>query len=942
MRGVSLRLKINLAILLAFVAAALAFGAVLRLYLADRLALAQDRTRVLLAAVAAHRLEALIPLLEQGQPPKAIQDILDHLTLVKSISEASLFDADGTLLAQAGQGQAAPLVSGEIAARPTGRVYAVSSEHDRLRATLVEPVLGQAGLLGFLRLRYSLASIQDLNQRLWLIFALALASAYGLMAGLLNLLLHRFVLRPVNTLRQALESVEVGSLEATVPVHSRDALGRLATAFNAMSARLRETSLCLGDSRAEVEEQHRLLETRVAMRTAELAEANARLVDEIEGRRRAENSLRQALAQRDALLGNSQVGLATLRDRMFVDINPRGAAILGYAREALLGRSARLLFTDEDDFLAAARDIESQFSSQGPICLERRLRRGDGAIIWARLHGKLVTEGGANQDVVWAFDDITQEKEHQDRLERGRLEAEKASRAKGAFLAVMSHEIRTPLNVILGLTDLLLDRDATVEQRGYLRTVKDSATHLAGVINDILDFSKIEAGKLVLERVDFSLPGLIDAVARAMNVQARQKGLAFSATVAEDVPRVLRGDPGRLRQVLVNLLGNAVKFTDAGCVRLAVDRAGPEAASTGRIGLTFRVEDTGIGIAPDRLSNLFTSFQQGSGSAARRFGGSGLGLAISKELVERMGGGITVRSSPGQGSVFSCLVFLAPGDPARETALREPGLDVGQHLPARPCLRILLVEDNALNAAVARLHLERMHHSLTVANSAREAYAQLSRQRFDAVLMDIEMPEIDGITATRAIRAGGPADAPGLDPAVPIVAVTAHAVEDVRSQCLEAGMNGFITKPVNYHALESVLDNLGRRPAATGSAPAAPKPSGLFDPEAARASMGISWEQYGELSQVSFREGRGRLDEVRLAMAAGDFERAGIAAHTFKGAAATLGAYSCRDMAVTLERAVRAGETEQAREVLDRIVAAWEAVGQAQAAWQAPGDDQEP
>jgi PAS domain S-box-containing protein len=946
MRGVSLRLKINLAILLAFLVAAVVFGAVLRLNMANRLTLAHDRARVLLASVAAHRLEALIPLLTTPRGLDGVQEILARLLRVDGIEEATLFRPDGTLLAQTGSGLAAPLVSGEIGAMPTARVFTVSSGQGRLLATLIEPVPGQGGLLGFLRLRYSLESVRDLNRHLWEIFTLALICSYVLMAGLLNFLLHCFVLRPVDTLRQALEDVAAGSLDTTVPVRSRDALGRLAKAFNAMSTRLRETSSCLGASRAEVEEHQRLLETRVRTRTAELAEANDKLVREIEARRRAEDCLRQALAQRDALLGNTQVGLATDRARIIADINPRGAAILGYDRAEMLGRSVAMLFPEKAEFEAVARDIESRLSTQEPISLERRLLRRDGTLVWTRLHGKLVDGGepgsASERTVVWAFDDITREKERQGQLEQARQVAEAASRAKGSFLAVMSHEIRTPLNVITGLAELLLDRDATEEQRGFLRTINDSACHLLGVLNDILDFSKIEAGKLVLDRVNFCVQDLLDAVIRVTEAQARQQGLAFAVAVATDVPPVLLGDPGRLRQVLLNLLGNAVKFTEKGTVGLEVFRAEPQAPAANRIGLGIRISDTGIGIASDRLPELFASFQQGSDSIARRYGGTGLGLAISKEIVERMGGRIEVSSRPEAGCVFSFTVFMAPGDPAKATALRESATAPLRPSPPALRLRILLVEDNALNAAVIRLHLERLGHDLTVASSARDAYALLARHRFNLVLMDIEMPDIDGITATRTIRAGGPQGAPVLDAVVPIMAVTAHAIEDVRSQCLEAGMNGFVTKPVNYHALESILADVGRRmPLAPPPAPPTAT-SALFDPEGAREAMGISWDQYVELSHVSFREGCSRLDEASQALDSGDIDRAVIAVHTFKGAAATLGAYSCRDQAVTLEQAVRAGRIEAAQDHLAGLQAVWATVRQVRDAWQAPQEVQKP
>ncbi|MFP5257542.1 MAG: ATP-binding protein, partial [Acidobacteriota bacterium] len=898
MRGASLRIKINVAILLAFLAASAAFGGVLHLYMADRQAAARNRTRTLLGVLAAHRLEALAPLLHSDQAAAAAQGILDRLVHVDGVVEASLFSADGQLLADAGGGLPGPL-AGVDGSLPRGRSFSVAAEGDQLTATLVEPIRAKGGDLGFLRLRYALSDASSLAGQVWTIFALAVVGAYIFLAGTLNLMLHRFVLRPVNTLRSALEAVEAGDLDQSVPVDSADALGRVGEAFNAMAARLRETSRWLGESRSEVEQHQAHLARRVEERTAELAAANDRLVEEIGARRRAEaslsrhlalhvailestaeavvcvsavapdfeilavnqrfldlwglpadwagwtdplarfapileqtvasqkvrlefhkvmadtetlaetclelrdgrflerrsgpirqdgatigrvfsyvdvttrrrseDSLRQALAQRDAVLGNTQIGLGTTRDGMCTEINARGAELLGYRREELLESQVARLFGNMADSEALLEDIDQALRDGGFVSRECQVRRKDGQAIWLRVHGKAVVPEAPTSQVVWAFDDITEEKQRQARLELAKAQAEEASQAKGAFLAVMSHEIRTPLNAVMGLTDALLAGEASPEQHGHLTAIRESASHLLGVVNDILDFSKIEAGKLVLERIDFDVREVVAEAARAVELPARQKGLEFSVAIAQDVPAALRGDAGRLRQVLLNLLGNAVKFTAAGTVSLAVSPVASGETPPGRVGLTVTVTDTGIGIDPARSAELFESFNQGAGSIARRFGGTGLGLAISKELIERMGGRISVASREGAGSAFTFTVFLLPGN--ADAVVRPAAPGVGGDLAGRPVLRILLVEDNALNAAVTRLHLGRMGHSLTVANSAREAYEALARQRFDAVLMDIEMPEIDGITATRIIRSGGPAAAPALDPTLPVIAV---------------------------------------------------------------------------------------------------------------------------------------------------------------------------
>ncbi len=947
MRGVSLRIKINIAILLAFVVAAGGFAAILTSYMADREASTHNRTRILLAALAAHRMERLVPALDKTEELAAARDILDRLVRVEGVVEASLFDELGRLVATAGERPAPPLRGEKGEALPGGRVFTAADEDGKLSAVLVEPIASQGRRLGYLRLRYSMRELHALNQQTWLVFGLAVAGAYLLLATILNVMLHRFVLRPVDVLRQGLQALEAGRLGHAVPVASRDALGKVAMAFNAMSARLKETSESLAASRAEIEEHRRLLARRVEERTADLARANARLVAEVEARREAEARQERTLALYKAILESTAEGVLCITatpetkilamNRRFLELwglpeswpslpdrQDRFQAVLDRVRDPEAVRVAFMALMRDDARLDVA-------------CLEladgRFLERRSGPIIQA----------GTYIGRVLSYVDVTAEKRREARTEEAKTKAEDASRAKGAFLAVMSHEIRTPLSVVIGLTEEMLASPASAEQLGHLATIRDAAAHLIGLVNDILDFSRIEAGRLVLERADFDPRDLAAGVAGTFALQARRKKLDLSVSVHDDVPRVLRGDPGRLRQVLLNLVGNAVKFTDAGSVRLTVALAPEPEAADGRVGLAVRVADTGIGIAEKDLADLFERFRQGGETVARGYGGSGLGLAISKGLVERMGGRIDVESRPGQGSVFTVTVRLLPGrDPLPEPSERPAADTAGRRL------RILLVEDNELNAAVTRLHMARMGHDLTVAASAREAYDRLAAERFDAVLMDIEMPETDGIAATRTIRAGGPPGRPVLEPEVPIIAVTAHAVEDVRQQCLEAGMAGFVTKPVHYRTLQRILEAMDRPVQSQFAAAALPPPvpaaatgaagpgAALFDPDAAREGMGISWSQYESLSRVSHDEGGRRLAEAAACLEAGDRDGAAIAAHTVKGAAATLGAYSSREAAGDLERAVRQGDGDAAREALARLEALWREVSRVFADWRPP------
>ncbi|WP_300159143.1 ATP-binding protein [Solidesulfovibrio sp.] len=939
MRGASLRVKINLAILIAFLAAAGAFAGVLSYYMSTRQAAAQNRTRALLGALAAHRLEALGPMLDGKTERGKAQDIMNRLVRVDGVTEASLFDGEGRLLVTAGEGRPSPLSddAGNLGV-PGRRVFSVSADDEgKFYAALVEPVSDGERTLGYLRLRYSLREIATLNQHTWYVFALAVGGAYLLLAALLNLMLHRFVLHPVEEMRRGLEAVHSGRLDVAVPVTSRDALGRMAQAFNTMAARLKETDERLARSQAQIEEDSRFLACRVEERTEELARTNERLTDEIAARREAEARQERALALHRAILESKIEGVLCLGvggERELLAVNARFLELWRLPGDwAEMETEARRKALREKllDSRGAMEVYESLMAD------DRRqdttvLALGDGRFL-ERRSGPVV-QGEACIGRVFSYVDVTEEKLRQDAVERDKNRAEDASKAKGAFLAVMSHEIRTPLNVVIGLAEELLADPATETQREHLRSIQEAAGHLLGVVNDVLDFSKIEAGKLVLERGDVDLRQVLASVASVFAHEAAQKGLAFSAATADDVPAVLRGDAGRLRQILVNLTGNAVKFTAAGSVTVTVSLASAEPLPDGRLAIALRVADTGIGMDEEQVSRLFKDFEQGSGRITRRFGGTGLGLAIAKGLAVRMGGDVTVQSDPGRGSAFTCTVPLSP---VAGTPPVAAGTDEGGERPeaSRP-LRILLVEDNALNAAVARLHMNRLGHDLTVAASAREAYAILARERFDAVLMDIEMPEVDGITAARAIRAGGEPDAPVLDPEVPIIAVTAHALEDMRQECQEAGMDGFVPKPINFKVLRDVLDAAGRRghipaPAATGSRPG--PGMALFDPEAAREGMGIDRVQYLELCRVSFEEGTRRLAAAREAMAAGDPAGAAIDAHTIKAAAATLGAYSCREQARVLEKALRAGDEEAARQAHAALCDLWLECGRAFAAW---------
>ena len=878
----------------------------------------------------------------------SVQSALDAVLSVPGVQWAYISAPDGSVLAHTFVPQFPPKLRMQLESAPEVTLISLAGEQASTLAVR-KPVL--TGIVGQVYIGFPLATL-DASIRSMERVVLASIVIVMLIVTLIVALVTEGIVRPIRHLTGAarLLSAETGGAFRPLSVRSRDEIGVLTATFNRMAA--------------QVFEQHDLLETRVKERTEALSLANTELEAEVVEREEAQKALQESGELVRLLLDGAPeaiYGIDVYGNTTFC--NAACLRMLGYETASeLLGKNMHVLahHTKTDGTLYPVEEcsiyLALKTGNDAHVDGEM-LWRKDGSGFPVEAWSRPIRRADAIIGSVVTFIDITERKLAEQVLRNAKAAAEEGNRAKSEFLANMSHEIRTPLNGVIGMTDLALETDLTPEQREYLSTVKLSADSLLSVINDVLDFSKMEAGRSELDIGDFDLRANLETTLRTLALAADRKGLELLCEVSPDLPKVVRGDPNRLRQILINLVGNAVKFTSDGEVLVTVKTCDPPGTNSL---LHFTVSDTGIGVPADKQKHIFEPFTQADNTTTRVYGGTGLGLAISKRLVELMGGRIWVESRAGGGSHFHFTVSMPPsehpietpglpppeirpgvrvlivddnrtnrrilldhlknwatraeavesgesalralsaaqgagdpysliltdvhmpamdgfdliqeigrrpelkpaaimmlssggqgGDSARceelgvaayilkpirgaelraaiARALADTPASAGIHVHAGPAqkdqpvraggLRILVAEDNLVNQMVLTRLLEKRGHSVKVAANGRLALASVEEAAYDLLLMDVQMPDMDGMEATRVLRERESKTGTHLT----VVGVTAHAMAGDRERCLQAGMDGYLSKPIRPTELDELLDRLMAARSLLAASPSSP------------------------------------------------------------------------------------------------------------------------
>src|ERR1700730_12662381 len=692
--------------------------------------------------------------------PNSAREILSALQAKQHIMNACIYDSAGKVFAKYSRdptqaGFSPPPVQGDgpaVAAHPL---------------VLFETFFLHGDSIGTIYLEADLSDLHDRLQRFVFIDFVVLLGSLAV-AFLVSYRLQRVISEPIRELAETASSVSVHQEYFTRAVkRSQDEIGELLEQFTIMVNRIQQRDVA-------IQKAHDALEKRVEERTAYL----------------------------NALIENNPLAVMVLDAERKVQLcNPAFEHLFQYTRQEVIGKPVDGLLAD-GDLLLEAQSISLQARSDRVVSLVTRRRRKDLTLVDVELHTVGLLVNAELQGSLVIYQDISVRKRAEEAMQHAKEAAEAASRAKSEFLANMSHEIRTPMNGIMGMTELVLDTELDSEQREYLNMAKLSADSLLSLINDILDYSKIEAGKLEIEAIDFNLGDIIGDTMKALSLRAHQKGLELAYDVQPDNPSALVGDPGRLRQIIVNLVGNAIKFTEKGelIVYVKVD-----SRTKNDIKLHFTIADTGIGIPAEKQSAIFEAFTQADGSMSRTYGGTGLGLTISSRLVGFMRGRIWVESELGMGSRFHFTAhFRLQKMPARIIVPRDP--------KTLRDMRVLVVDDNATNRQILLKMLTNWHTNPTAVESGAKAITALREDQglgrtFPLILVDAQMPEMDGFALVECIKKN-----PDWKTATIMMLSSAGQRGDAK-RCRELGVAAYLTKPVRQgELLDAILTALGTRP----------------------------------------------------------------------------------------------------------------------------------